>query len=164
MSKVLAKGSSPLKFDTSGGNLDCFITSTPPRSPRYSSYATAFKTRKRSRVPREQKVEFQDKAFLESVLCKILNDADCKGITDLIDNMVFPSNTGADIDAAREIHTDANEQDEIGKFFSDFQSFNKKSPSGRANVFDNNCQYYRVLPPLPLRNNHCALYNYEEMH
>lgn len=135
MSKVLPKDNSPLKFDTSGGNLDCFITSTPPRSPRYSSYATAFKTRKRSRAPREQKVEFQDKAFLESVLCKILNDADCKGITDLIDNMVFPSNTGVDIDATRETHTDANEQDEISKFFSDFQSFNKNSPSGRANVF-----------------------------
>ena len=53
MSKVLAKGGSPLKFDTSSGNLDCFIhTTTLPLSPRYSSYARPFKNRKRSRPAR----------------------------------------------------------------------------------------------------------------
>lgn len=35
-------------------------------------------------------MEFQDKAFLESVVCRILNDVDCEGITDLIEEMVFP--------------------------------------------------------------------------
>lgn len=57
MSKVLAKGSSPLKFDTSSGNLACFIrASTPPRTPRYSSYAGSFRTRKKARLPREQQI------------------------------------------------------------------------------------------------------------
>jgi hypothetical protein len=108
-------------------------------------------------------MEFQDKAFLESVLTKILNDADCKGITDLIDSMVFPGNTPADIEAARDPHSDANDHDEISKVFSDFQPFNKNNSSLTANVFEANCHLYRVLPPAYQHPTPCTLYNYEEM-
>lgn len=88
---------SPLRFDTSHANLNCFIRGkSKPKG--WEADCKGLRTRTRKRREGQKAVEFQDKAFLQSVVCKILNDQDCQGITELIDNMVFPSNNSGDND------------------------------------------------------------------
>lgn len=84
----------PLRFDTSLANLNCFIKG---QSKSKESEADYNRVRTKScRLKEEHKgLEFQDKAFLQSVVCKILNDQDCQGINELIDNMVFPSSNSS---------------------------------------------------------------------
>ena len=83
------KDKTPLKFDTSLANIGCFIRGKSKSKPA-DRYSTAYPSKRKSRHDREKQMEFQDKAFLESVVCRILNDADCEGITELIEEMVFP--------------------------------------------------------------------------
>ena len=92
MSKLLKKDHSPLKFDTSSANINCFIR--PPSKQKQDDHNHHLKNHKHKQKACNQSqklIEFQDKAFLESVVSKILTEADCPGITELIDNMVFPS-------------------------------------------------------------------------
>ena len=94
MSKLLKKDHSPLKFDTSFANLNCFIRAkSKQKHGDHEHHPRNLKTKKRLRSEHQKNCEFQDKAFLQSVVCKILNDVDCQGITELIDNMVFPSSS-----------------------------------------------------------------------
>lgn len=104
MSKLL-EAEWPLKFDTSWANLNCFVLPTPTAQPPASP----------AKPPK--KIEFQDKAFLESVVCRILNDADCKDIHQLIDSMTFPASTPAD-DAPRDARSEEIEQQAISRIFS----------------------------------------------
>lgn len=88
---------SPLRFDTSLANINCFIRGKS-KSKGWETDCKGVRTRTRKRKEGHKGVEFQDKAFLQSVVSKILNDQDCQGINELIDNMVFPSNSSGDND------------------------------------------------------------------
>lgn len=132
------KDNTPLKFDTSSANIGCFIrpkSKSKNEHDRFSPYPA----RRKHRHDREKQLEFQDKAFLESVVCRILNDADCEGITDLIEEMVFPGSCNeAD-------HRDSNceyfEQQEISQIFS-----NSLAP--QSSIYPPTQHIYRIVPPI----------------
>lgn len=81
MNKLLKKDYSPLKFDTSLASINCFIQ---PKSKAKDSdndrTLRRCKNKKKGRSLQTQNIEFQDKAFLQSVVSKILTDSDCQGI------------------------------------------------------------------------------------
>ena len=102
MSKLLRKDHSPLKFDTSFANIHCFIhTKSKQKHPEHELLTRNLKNKKKGKNDHKI-IEFQDKAFLESVVCKILNDADCQGINELIDNMVFPSSNSGESEPSKD--------------------------------------------------------------
>lgn len=81
MSKLLRKDHSPLKFDTSFANIHCFIQGkSKQKHPEHELLTRSLRNKKKGKNEHHKQVEFQDKAFLESVVCRILNDADCQGI------------------------------------------------------------------------------------
>lgn len=103
MSKLLKKDHSPLKFDTSSTNLKCFIRPKSKSKPTDADHLPRnHKLKKRGRNEYQKQMEFQDKVFLESVVSKILTDADYPGITELIDNMVFPTTNSAEAEANKD--------------------------------------------------------------
>ena len=148
MSKVLKKEVSPLKFDTSSANIGCFIRAKSKQKPSdHDRCSSGCKPKRRNKNERSKQLEFHDKAFLESVVCKILNDADCQGITELIDSMVFPGSSTLEIDNCRETHVDYSEQEQINQIFMDFEPFNKTYPAPRGHLYGPHQELYRILPP-----------------
>ncbi len=81
MSKSQKKENAPLKFDTSSANIGCFIRGKSKNKADCERGSSSLKSKKRVKHEREKQLEFQDKAFLESVVSKVLTDADCEGIT-----------------------------------------------------------------------------------
>ena len=103
MSKLLKKDHSPLKFDTSSANINCFIRAkSKSKHNEQDHHPRIYKNKKKGRSQHKKHIEFQDKAFLESVVSKILTDADFPGITELIDNMVFPSTNSGEAEAIKD--------------------------------------------------------------
>ncbi len=80
MSKLIKSDHSPLKFDTSQANINCFIRPKSKQKWQEDYRPCSHRHKRRGHHDRDKHLEFQDKAFLESVVCRILNDADCKGI------------------------------------------------------------------------------------
>jgi hypothetical protein len=153
MSKLLKKEHSPLKFDTSFANIHCFIRTKSKQKHADSEHpARAHRNKKKNKNEHQQSPEFQDKAFLESVVCKILNDADCQGINELIDNMVFPSSSSAESDPARDSRKEDLELQDFSQIFSNFSPYPKpQSPSRQSGM---PYYAYRILTPAqyPLRH------------
>lgn len=118
----MSRGSaSPLRFDTSLPNITCFIRGKSRPGDE------CHRPKPRRKRP-EKPPEFHDKAFLESVVCKILNEGDCEGITDLIDNMNFPS-TGSH-DSNTDPSRDSIEQETMRRIFSDPHRVPLRPPAG----------------------------------
>jgi hypothetical protein len=103
MSKTLKKESGQLRFDTSLNNLKCFIR-PQSRQKNADNEPTGRNGRRRTqdKCDRRKKIEFQDKDFLSSVVCKVLNDVNAQEITQLLDNMNFPTSGSSDKDRSRE--------------------------------------------------------------
>lgn len=146
MSKAPKKETPPLKFDTSSANIGCFIRGkSKPKPHDHERPPTSLRAKKRARHEREKQLEFQDKAFLESVVCKVLADSDCQGITQLIDDMDFPG-TPADVETSRDSQRDLMEQEELTQFFKNFQPLSRTHPFPRSPL-DSSPELYRILPP-----------------
>lgn len=65
MSKLLKKDHSPLKFDTSSANLNCFIQpKSKQKHPEPDLHPRNYKNKKKIRNEHQKNIEFQDKAFL----------------------------------------------------------------------------------------------------
>ena len=65
MNKLLQKSHSPLKFDTSSANLNCFIDSKSKQKHEHQDlHPRRCRNRRREGVEYQKQGEFQDRAFL----------------------------------------------------------------------------------------------------
>lgn len=92
MSKQLKKEPYKVKFDITAGNLDCFMRLSS-RHRESESAESHSRKRKKSKMSRDRKQEFEDNAFLENILTKVLNEEfrNPGELKQLIDTMQFPA-------------------------------------------------------------------------